>query len=137
MEKGELVPDEVTVAMVKDRLAQPDCARGVILDGFPRNLAQVDALELLLAEMGATINAALAIHVDRDVLVSRLLNRAQIEGRADDNEKTIGTRMDVYEAETKPLLTYYRGHDLLVEIDGEQPIEKVQEDLLQAIRKAA
>ena len=137
MSRGELVPDEVTVAMVKDRLSQPDCANGVIFDGFPRNLGQVDALNQLLAELGTKISIVPAIQVDQDVLVARLLKRAQIEGRADDNEETIRTRMGVYGAETKPLLNYYQEAGLLVEIDGEQTVERVQADLLQAIQKAA
>lgn len=137
MDKGELVPDEVTVAMAKDRLSQPDCAEGVILDGFPRNLSQVAALDNLLAELGKEIDVVPAIRVDQEVLVRRLLKRAQTEGRADDNEETIRTRMQVYEAETKPLLDHYREEGLLVEIDGEQTIEKVQEDLLRAIKNAA
>lgn len=137
MDRGELVPDEITVAMAKDRLSQPDCAEGVILDGFPRNLSQVAALDKLLDEFGAEIDVVPAIRVDQEVLVKRLLKRAQTEGRADDNEETIRTRMQVYEAETKPLLDHYRELGLLVEIDGEQTIEQVQEDLLRAVRKAA
>jgi adenylate kinase len=137
MDRGELVPDEVTVAMAKDRLSQPDCAEGVILDGFPRNLAQVAALDELLAEFGTKIDVVPAIRVDQEVLVKRLLNRAQTEGRADDNEETIRTRMQVYEAETKPLLDHYREQDLLVEINGEQTIEQVQEELLRAVERAA
>jgi adenylate kinase len=137
MDRGELVPDEVTVAMAKDRLSQPDCAEGVILDGFPRNLAQVAALDELLAEFGTKIDVVPAIRVDQEVLVKRLLNRAQTEGRADDNEETIRTRMQVYGAETKPLLDHYREQDLLVEINGEQTIEQVQEELLRAVERAA
>lgn len=137
MSRGELVPDEVTIAMVKDRLSQTDCANGVIFDGFPRNLNQVGALNDLLAESGDKISVVPAIRVDQGVLVARLLKRAQIEGRADDNEETIRTRMQVYEAETKPLINYYQEKGLLVEIDGEQTVEQVQEDLLQAIKQAA
>lgn len=137
MSRGELVPNEVTVAMVKDRISQPDCTNGVIFDGFPRNLNQVDALNELLAESGAKINIVPAIHVDQDVLVARLLKRAEIEGRADDNEDTIRTRMQVYEAETKPLINYYQEKGLLVEINGEQTVEQVQADLLRAIKSAA
>jgi len=136
MDRGELVPDEVTVAMAKERLSQPDCARGVILDGFPRNLAQVAALDNLLAELGKSVDVVPAIRVDQEVLVKRLLKRAQTEGRADDNEETIRTRMQVYEAETRPLLDHYRERDLLVEINGQQTIEQVQADLLRAIRRA-
>ncbi|MCP5096388.1 MAG: adenylate kinase [Chloroflexi bacterium] len=134
MDKGELVPDEVTVAMVRDRLSRPDCEKGAVLDGFPRTTAQADALGALLAEFDAQINIVPVIHVEQEKLVARLLKRAEIEGRADDNEETIRTRMNVYHNQTAPLLNYYRQHDLLVEINGEQPIEQVHKDLLQAIQ---
>lgn len=134
MDKGELVPDEVTVAMVRDRLSRADCEKGAVLDGFPRTTAQADALGALLAEFDAQINIVPVIHVEQDKLVARLLKRAEIEGRADDNEETIRTRMNVYHSQTAPLLDYYRQHDLLVEINGEQTIEQVHQDLLQAIQ---
>ncbi|MCL4267562.1 MAG: adenylate kinase [Anaerolineae bacterium] len=138
MEKGALVPDEVTVAMVKDRLAQPDCANGVILDGFPRTVAQADALDHLLAEeFNTKINIVPHIHVDVEVLVERLQKRAEIEGRADDNEETIRRRMAVYEEATAPLLAYYAARGLLVEINGDRPIEAVQAELLQKIAQAS
>ncbi len=134
MEKGALVPDEVTIAMVKDRLSQPDCAKGAILDGFPRTVAQADALDhLLAAEFNAQISIVPHIHVDVEVLVERLQKRAEIEGRADDNEETIRRRMQVYEEATAPLLEYYAARGLLVEIEGDRPIEIVQVELLQKI----
>ncbi|NJN55306.1 MAG: adenylate kinase [Anaerolineae bacterium] len=138
MQRGALVPDEVTVAMVKGRLSQPDCADGAILDGFPRTIAQADALDNLLAqEFGAKISVVPHIYVDVEVLVERLQKRAQIEGRADDNEETIRNRMRVYQAETAPLLTHYATRELLVEINGDRPIAEVQADLLQSIGTAA
>lgn len=136
MDKGELVPDHVTVAMVKDRLSQPDCTRGAILDGFPRTMAQAGALDQLLADIGGEISIVPYIKVDEEVLVQRLINRGKIEGRADDNEETIRTRMQVYQEETAPLLAYYRNRGLLVEINGEQAVEAVQQDLVQSIQKA-
>ncbi len=136
MDRGELVPDEVTVAMVKDRLAQNDCAAGAILDGFPRTLAQARALDSLLAEFGGQINIVPVIDVPPDVLVERLLKRAELEGRADDNEETIRTRMQVYENQTKPLLDYYGKKGLVVAVDGQQTIENVQEDLIKVIEEA-
>lgn len=137
MEKGALVPDEVTVAMLKDRLAESDCAMGAILDGFPRNVAQADALDHLLTEtFNSTIAIVPHIHVDVEVLVDRLQKRAEIEGRADDNEATIRHRMQVYEEATAPLLAYYAARGLLAEIDGDRPIEVVQADLLQRIAQA-
>jgi len=136
MNKGNLVPDEVTVAMVKDRLSRPDCQKGAVLDGFPRTTAQAEALDQLLTEFDSQVSIVPSIHVDQDVLVARLLKRAEIEGRADDNEATIRNRMQVYENQTEPLLDYYRQRNLLVEINGEQSIELVQDDLLKAVRKA-
>lgn len=134
MDKGELVPDEVTVAMVRDRLFQPDCKGGAILDGFPRTLAQAGALDLLLEEFAAKIALVPFIHVNQDVLVERLMKRAEIEGRADDNEETIRTRMEVYHSETAPLLDYYKEKGLLVKINGEQSVEAVEADLIKVVQ---
>lgn len=136
MDEGELVPDEVTVAMVKERLSRPDCQSGAVLDGFPRTTAQAEALDALLAEFDGKINVVPSIHVAQEVLVKRLLQRAEIEGRADDNEDTIRTRMRVYHAQTAPLLDFYRRRNLLVEVNGEQTIDRVQNELLNVIRKA-
>jgi len=136
MDRGELVPDEVTVAMVKLRLSQDDCAGGAILDGFPRTLAQAEALDELLADLGGKIDVVPSIEVPQDVLVERLLKRAILEGRADDNEETIRTRMQVYEDQTKPLLDYYGEKGLVVPVDGQQAIDEVQEDLVKVIDEA-
>ena len=141
MDKGELVPDSVTVAMVKDRLARPDAANGAILDGFPRTTVQADALDALLADMGgpagqAHIAVVPHIVVDHEELVQRLLKRAQIEGRVDDSEDTIRTRMRVYEEQTKPLLDYYAQRGLVVEVDGQQSVAAVQRDLCRVIEQA-
>ena len=136
MDRGELVPDEVTVAMVKARLSQDDCAGGAILDGFPRTLAQAEALDELLADLGGKIDVVPSIEVPQDILVERLLKRAILEGRADDNEETIRTRMQVYEDQTKPLLDYYGEKGLVVPVDGQQAIDEVQEDLVKVIDEA-
>ncbi len=135
MDKGELVPDEVTVAMVRDRLSQPDCERGAILDGFPRTLAQARALDALLQEFSGKIAVVPFVHVNQDVLVERLAKRAEIEGRADDNEEAIRIRMDVYHSETAPLLDYYGEKGLLVKINGEQSIDEVAADLTNVVQK--
>ena len=137
MDRGELVPDEVTVAMVEDRLSMTDCAGGAILDGFPRTLAQARALDELLAKLGGQINVVPSIEVPQDVLVERLLNRAILEGRADDNEETILTRMNVYEDQTKPLLDYYGQKGLVAPVNGQQTIVDVQKDLVQVIEEAS
>lgn len=135
MDKGDLVPDDVTVAMVKDRLSRHDCANGAILDGFPRTPTQAIKLENLLNELGGQINIVPYIRVNQDVLVDRLLKRSQLEGRSDDNEETIRNRMKVYQEQTAPLLDYYLQKGLLIEINGEQSMELVQRDLMVAIQK--
>lgn len=137
MDKGELVPDDVTIAMVKDRLAKPDCQKGAILDGFPRTPAQAAALDTLLQEIGGRVLVVPYVKVDTGELVQRLLKRSVIEGRADDTEETIQNRMRVYQEQTEPLLDYYRQRGLLVEIDGQQPIEDVQAELLRVIAQGA
>ncbi|WP_420641958.1 adenylate kinase [Candidatus Leptofilum sp.] len=134
MDKGELVPDEVTVAMVRDRLSKPDCEQGAILDGFPRTTAQAEALDTLLGDFSAKIAVVPFINVNQDLLVERLVKRAEIEGRADDNVETIRVRMQVYHSETAPLLDYYDKKGLLVKINGEQTIEQVTADLTEVVR---
>jgi adenylate kinase len=163
MDAGELVPDEVTVAMVKERLSRPDCALGAIFDGFPRTLSQAAALDELLAQMGEQVDVVPYIHVRPEVLLQRLAGRwtcpvcgrvyhvlfnppqepgicdldgASLYQREDDTEETQKRRIEVYFEQTAPLLDYYREQGLLVEIDGEQPIEQVQHDLVETIRKA-
>lgn len=136
MDKGELVPDSVTVDMVRERISRPDCANGAILDGFPRNVSQAGALEALLSEFGGRINIVPYVYVDPDVLVKRLLKRAEIEGRTDDNAETIQNRMRVYREQTAPLLHYYQEKGLLVEINGDQPVESVQQDIIRVITGA-
>jgi adenylate kinase len=136
MDKGELVPDEVTVAMVKERLSRPDAAQGAILDGFPRTIAQAEALDRMLAELGGRITVVPHMVVDSEELVQRLIKRAQIEGRADDSEETIRNRMRVYEEQTRPLLGYYQARGLVVDVDGGQSIESVQQDLQRVIESA-
>ncbi len=135
MDQGELVPDAVTVAMVSDRLAHADAAGGAILDGFPRTQAQADALEQLLEQLGGRITVVPNLVVDGEELVQRLIARAQIEGRADDTEDTIRTRMRVYEEQTKPLLHYYQQRGLVVNVDGLQSREAVQQDLRRIIEQ--
>lgn len=134
MDKGELVPDEVTVAMVRDRLSQPDCESGAILDGFPRTTAQAEALDSLLSDFSAKIAVVPFIDVNQEVLVERLVKRAEIEGRADDNVETIRVRMQVYHSETAPLLDYYDEKGLLVKINGEQAIGNVTADLTKVVQ---
>jgi adenylate kinase len=131
--RGELVPDEVTNAMVRDRLAQPDAASGFLLDGYPRNVAQVDELEAILSGSGRALDAALEITADADVVVERLLKRAEIEGRADDTEPVIRRRLDVYAEQTAPISDLYAERGLLVKVDGIGEVDQVTERLLAAL----
>jgi adenylate kinase len=134
---GKLVPDEVTNDMVRDRLAQPDVAPGFLLDGYPRNAAQVDALDAMLADGGAGghtgLDAVVQLVVDTDELVARLLNRAHLEGRDDDTEDVIRHRQDVYAEETAPLVHIYAERGLLVEVDGMGDVDEVTSRMSDAL----
>jgi adenylate kinase len=130
---GGYVSDDVTNAIVEDRLAQDDCARGFLLDGYPRTLAQVEALDGMLAAHGATLDHVLELTVDDDAVVARLLKRAESEGRADDTEEVIRERMAIYHRETKPLSDTYRAHGLLVEVDGLGQVDEVTGRILSAL----
>jgi len=136
MDAGELVPDEVTVAMVRDRLGQPDCSNGAILDGFPRTPVQAAALDELLTQLEGRIALAPHIRVPQNILVQRLLQRAEKEGRADDNEETIRTRMSVYAQQTAPLIAYYEQRGLVQHVDGDQTVDAVFADLLTVVHTA-
>ena len=133
MDAGEYVPDDVTNAMVAERLAQPDAAGGWLLDGYPRTLAQVAALDAMLAQSGTTLDTVVELVADTDAVVQRLLRRAEIEGRADDNEETIRRRMQVYAEETAPLTTTYGERGVLVRVDGMGEIDEVTDRVLDAI----
>jgi adenylate kinase len=128
MDAGELVGDEVTVGMVRDRLAADDAAKGFILDGFPRTVAQADALAEILAAADNSLDAVVALEVSEDLLVSRLLGR----GRADDTEEVIRRRQEVYREETSPLLRHYQA--VLVTIDAVGEVEEITERVLTALR---
>ena len=162
MTKGELVPDDVTVAMVKDRLTRPDCEAGAILDGFPRTPAQAEALERMLQDFKGQVDRVPFIKAGEDVLVERLTGRwtcraeghvfnettnppkvagkcdfdgSELYQRDDDKEETVKNRIQVYFNQTAPLISYYKNHGKLVEIDGTQAIDQVTSDLLTALKK--
>jgi adenylate kinase len=135
MDTGEYVPDDVTNGMVADRLAQPDAASGWLLDGYPRTLAQVEALDGILAAAGSALDAVVELTVDTDDLVARLLRRAEIEGRADDNETTIRRRMEVYAEQTAPLTDTYSSRGLLVEVDGAGSVDEVTDRIAAALAR--
>lgn len=125
MTEGGYVPDEVTNAIVADRLTQPDAAGGWLLDGYPRTSGQVAALDQELVRTGQAIDAVISLVADTVVLVERLLKRAELEGRADDNADTIRHRMEIYTEATDPLLATYRDRGQLVEVDGIGGIDEV------------
>ena len=135
MESGELVSDEIVIGIAEERLSENDAQKGFLLDGFPRTIAQADALDGLLSKLGVELDCCLALTVDNDAIVERLLKRAEIEGRADDNEETIRERMREYDAKTAPLLDFYRSRGRLVEVDGMGTIEEVGERIKQALDK--
>ena len=131
--RGALVPDEVTNAMVRDRLAESDAAEGFLLDGYPRNVAQVGELDAILADAGLTLDLAVEITADPDIVAARLLKRAEIEGRDDDTEDVIRHRLDVYAQETAPIAQVYAERSLLVQVDGIGDVDAVTERLVAAI----
>jgi len=162
MNKGELVPDDVTVRMVEERLSRPDCEAGAVLDGFPRTPDQAKALDDFLKDLESGVKVVPYIKVRDEVLVERLSGRwmspsgrvyhekynppkvkwiddidgSQLYQRDDDKPETVRHRIEVYNAQTAPLIDYYRGQGLLVEIDGTQGIERVTEDIMKAVEEA-
>lgn len=161
MNRGELVPDDVTIAMIRERLSRPDCTAGAILDGFPRTPAQAEALDIMLAELDSKISSVPFISVPEAVLVERLSGRwtcraaghvyhsqynpprkpgvcdedgSELYQREDDKPETVKRRIHVYFEQTSPLIEFYRKAGLLIEVDGTQPIDEVTSTLLAAIR---
>lgn len=160
IDRGELVPDEVTIAMIRQRLALPDCEHGALLDGFPRTPAQAEALAAMLVEFGGKVNVAPYIRVPEKMLIERLSGRwtchaqghvfhevyhppkvpgrCDIDGselyqREDDKAETVANRIRVYLEQTAPLIEYYHRQGVLVEVDGSQPIDRVTADLLAVV----
>ncbi len=161
MNRGELVPDDVTIAMIRDRLSREDCANGAILDGFPRTPAQAEALSKMLADLDGKVVSVPYISVPAKVLIERLSGRwtcraqghvyhslynppkadgvcdldgSELYQREDDQPATVERRINVYMEQTSPLIAHYQKGGLLVEVDGTQPIDKVTEDLFSAIK---
>lgn len=133
LKAGEYVPDELTEQIVIDRLEQPDAANGWLLDGFPRTLHQVDALDDYLDRRHQQLDAVISLEVDPEELITRLLKRATIEGRADDNEQTIRHRMQVYMESTQPLLDTYGSRGLVLRVDGVGTVEEVGARIIAAL----
>lgn len=162
MEQGQLVPDEVTVGIVKERLAEADCKEGFLLDGFPRTVQQADALDTILAELDMALDCVVNIEVDKAFLVDRLTGRRvcrtcgatyhiankapKVEGvcdkcggelyqRGDDTIETVSNRLDVYAAQTAPLIDYYKSKGIMSSIDGSKSMEDVLADIRTALEK--
>lgn len=133
MESGNYVPDEITNAMVRDRLAEDDTAAGFLLDGYPRTVDQVRELDDILAAAGTPLEKVLELQVDLEPVVARLLKRAEIEGRADDTEDVIRNRMSVYAEQTAPLLAIYGERGLVVQVDGMGGVDDVAARIVSAL----
>ena len=133
IEAGDLVPDELTSELVRDRLQQPDAAGGFLLDGYPRNRSQVDDLDAFLASRGEALDAVIELVVPRDESIARITQRATEQGRTDDTEEVIANRLAIYERETAPILDVYRDHGLVVEIDGVGTLGEVTERIFAAL----
>jgi adenylate kinase len=132
---GDLVPDALTVALIRERLAQPDAHRGFVLDGFPRNLAQARALDRMLDEIGRDLDAVLYFELPDDVAIERLRGRARAEARSDDTPDAIERRLAIYHAQTEPLAEYYRARDRLVPLHAERSIDEVYAELQDALEQ--
>ena len=162
MDKGALVPDEVTIGIVKERLLKDDCKKGFLLDGFPRNVLQAEALDSFMKEQGISLDAVLDENVDASILIRRIVgrricktcgatyhidfNKPKKEGicdncgtpliqRADDTIETAGSRLEVYDKQTAPLLAYYEKQNLLKTVNGDQELNKVFEDIKAVLAK--
>ena len=139
MERGELVPDDVVIAVIADRMDHSDAANGFVLDGFPRTVPQAEALDRELAARGIGLDAVLELEVDEDVLLVRIEGRAEEAGkkglpvRRDDNPEVFKTRLKAYRAQTAPVTEYYRSQGLLHIVDGLQPIDVVTEELAEVL----
>jgi adenylate kinase len=135
MDAGDYVPDEVTNLMVRNRIDEPDAANGFLLDGYPRTLAQVEELDGMIKFTGHQLDAVVVLTVDRDEIVARLLQRAEVEGRADDTDDAIRRRLENYHRETEPLIEYYRVRGNLVPIHGERTENEVFAEIQSALEQ--
>ena len=136
MDRGDLVPDDVVIAMVAERLAEDDCRAGFVLDGFPRTVDQAEALDRQLVDVGSPLDAVLCVEADEDELLRRLAGRAAAQHRADDAEQTIRHRLEVFAIKTRPLIDYYRHRRLLTMVDGVGHIEEVTVRILDGLPSA-
>ena len=133
MDAGDYVPDEVTNRMVRNRIDEPDAVNGFVLDGYPRTISQVEELDDMVGSTGHRIDAVVRLTVDQDEIVDRLLQRAQVEGRADDTEDVIRRRQEVYLDQTEPLVANYKDRGIVVEIDGMGEVPEVTQRIFDAL----
>jgi adenylate kinase len=133
IEAGDLVPDELTSELVRDRLEQADAAHGFLLDGYPRNRGQVDDLQAFLSARGEALDAVIELDVPRQESITRLHDRAVQQGRTDDTEEVIANRLAIYERETAPILDVYREQGLVVKIDGVGSLDEVTQRIFEAL----
>lgn len=137
MDAGQLMPDDIMIQIISERIGQPDCAKGFILDGFPRTTAQAEALAAMLAEKGLKLDFVVEIAVDDEILVDRINSRVaqmpEAERRSDDNAETLRKRLGVYHEQTAPILPFYRDRDMLKQVDGMQSIEEVTRQIEQVV----
>ena len=129
MDAGRLVSDDIMVEMISKRVDQPDCAKGFILDGFPRTVGQAEALDSMLAEKGVAVDHVVLFEVDEDAMVARILKRAAEEGRSDDNEETLRKRLQVYRDQTAPIVPHYRASGALKTINGMASMDEVTAEI--------
>jgi adenylate kinase len=137
LDRGELVPDQTMIEVIRSRLSQADTANGFVLDGFPRTMAQADALDELLDELGKPLSIVFELQVPDEVARQRLLRRAQEEGRSDDSPEAIDRRIDLYHRETEPIVAHYRGRGNLVGIHGTGTVEQVFAEIADALEQTA
>lgn len=131
LDRGDLVSDDIVVGIIADRICQPDCAKGFILDGFPRTVKQAEALDAMLTEKGRTLDHVISIEVDEKMLFARIENRAKETGgaRSDDNAETLKKRLAVYHEQTTPIIPYYRKKGILKTVNGMKSIDEVSKAL--------
>lgn len=133
MARGDLVSDGILLGMLEDRFSRPDTRNGFILDGYPRNLAQADALDALLQRIGQPMDHAVQLEVDNELLIERLAGRAKAEGRADDNPESVRKRLQVYDEQTAPVIEFYRAHGQLTVVNGVGSLDEVFNRIIEAI----
>jgi adenylate kinase len=134
---GILVPDDLTIAMIQERLAQPDATDGFVLDGFPRNLAQAEALDTMLGSIGRGLDAIFFFDVTDEVGMQRALGRAELEGRSDDTPEVIAKRLATYHAETEPIVEHYRASGKLIPLHAGRSVDEVWTEISEALQVVA